>query len=125
MYESHTLAGAMVQDVWDALPRHYVGINVDAFIAMPNHVHGIIILEDNPARTLALPDVIHRFKSLTTARYRHGVRDEGWPPFHRTLWQDDYYDHVIRQDDDLDGIRRYIVENPLRWHLDKENPERG
>jgi REP element-mobilizing transposase RayT len=58
-----TPAGAMVQDVWDALPRHYVGIDVDAFIAMPTHVHGIIILEDNPARTLSLPDVVHQTSS--------------------------------------------------------------
>ncbi|MDP2673948.1 MAG: transposase [Dehalococcoidia bacterium] len=75
------------------------------------------------APTLSLPDVVHRFKSLTTARYRQAVRDQGWPPFAGRLWQRNYYEHVIRGEDELDRVRQYIAENPLRWDEDPENPE--
>ena len=59
---------------------------------------------------------------MTTARYADGVKQDDWPPFHRRLWQRNYYEHVIRDEDDLDRIRRYIEENPLRWDQDPENP---
>ncbi|MCJ7490835.1 MAG: transposase [Dehalococcoidia bacterium] len=68
-----------------------------------------------------MPDVVRRFKSLTAAKYRQGIRDNGWPPFPRRLWQRNYYEHVIRDDEDLDRIRRYVAENPLRWKEDPEN----
>jgi REP element-mobilizing transposase RayT len=118
-------AGVMVQEVWEAQPAHYPGISIDAFIVMPNHVHGIVVIEEAEAGSerLSLADVVHRFKSLTTARYRAGVKTEGWPPFPGTLWQQGYFDHVIRTDTELDQVRRYIVENVQRWALDRENPE--
>jgi len=74
------------------------------------------------APTLSLPDVVHRFKSLTTARYRREVRECGWQPFADRLWQRNYYEHVIRDEDELDSVRQYIAENPLRWDQDPENP---
>src|SRR4030042_4313709 len=82
---------------------------------MPNHVHGIIILKHSispvgatpcgcpvegqargPAPTISLSDVVHRFKSLTTTRYRQGVKNYGLPLFHGQLWQRNYYEHIIR-----------------------------
>ena len=74
---------------------------------------------------MSLPDVVHRFKSFTTAQYRHGVNDDGWALFPGRLWQRNYYEHVIRNDEELRRIRRYIVENPAKWALDRENPARG
>ena len=71
---------------------------------------------------MSLPDVVHRFKSLTTARYRREVRKSDSQPFAGRLWQRNYYEHVIRDEDDLDRVRRYIEENPLRWDEDPENP---
>ena len=134
-------AGRMVQAIWNELPNHYTGVQVDAFVVMPNHIHGIIVLspmnlsvEAGPcacpdpghpqgvAPTLSLPDVVHRFKSLTTARYRHGVARGGWPAFDRRLWQRNYYEHVIRNERDMDRIREYILNNPLRWAEDENNP---
>ena len=73
-------------------------------------------------RRLSLPDVVHRFKSLTTARYRHGVHDLGWPPFPRRLWQRNYYEHIIRNERALKRIRQYILDNPARWDFDIEHP---
>jgi putative transposase len=74
---------------------------------------------------LSLPDVVHRFKSFTTAQYRHGVKNDGWTPFPGRLWQRNYYEHIIRNDDELNRTRRYIAENPSRWALDRENPAHG
>ena len=74
------------------------------------------------ARALSLPEVVHRFKTLTTKRYADGVKRLGWPPFPKNLWQRNYYEHIIRDEDDLTRIREYIVNNPLQWALDRENP---
>jgi len=59
---------------------------------------------------------------MTTNAYIRGVKDRAWPPFDRRLWQRNYYEHVIRTDDDLDRIRQYILDNPARWGYDHDNP---
>lgn len=63
------------------------------------------------------------FKAMTTNAYIRGVKQAGWPPFEQRLWQRNYFEHVIRNEDDLGTIREYIITNPLRWFEDKENPE--
>ena len=132
-------AGQMIQSLWDELPQHYPGVDIDAFVVMPNHVHGIIALtpvEAGPctcpdngrprgaAPTMSLMDVVHRLKSLTTARYRHGVAEQDWRPFPGKLWQRNYYEHIIRDENELACIRQYIIDNPMRWEMDRENPHR-
>jgi REP element-mobilizing transposase RayT len=135
----------MVLGVWNALPRHYAGVEVDSFVVMPNHMHGIIILTNElevpvgagpracpssghsgrprgaAPTTMTLGNVVHRFKSLTTAKYRRGVNEQDWSPFPGRLWQRNYYEHVIRNASDLFNARRYICNNPMRWDLDEEN----
>jgi len=72
----------------------------------------------------SLGRMIQAFKSTTTHEYVMGVRRRGWVPFHGRLWQRNYYEHVIRNERKLDKIREYIATNPLRWALDRENPQR-
>jgi len=155
-------AGQMVNIIWNELAINYPGVNIDEFQIMPNHVHGIIVIDNGQAREpaptnrqprgcdngqprnstngqprgfddgqprgvapttgLSLPDVVHRFKSLTTARYRHGVKQKQWPPFPGKLWQRNYYEHIVRDENELNDIRRYIMDNPRKWDLDRENP---
>ena len=121
-------AGKMVQSVWDDIPQHYPGVGVDAFVVMPNHMHGIVVLSPTPdqaqghACALSLGNVVHRFKSLTTARYRRGVSQLGWGPFDRRLWQRNYYERVIRNETEMGRIREYIINNPPRWDEDEHNP---
>ena len=158
-------AGKMVYDVWNDLPAFYPGVQTDAFIVMPNHIHGIIILVGADRRVcpdsgprvcpdsgpracpdsgpracpgqpqelgqpqgvgpmLGLPDVVHRFKTMTTKRYADGVKRFGWEPFRGRLWQRNYYEHIIRNEESLNRIREYILTNPMRWELDRENPHR-
>jgi len=72
--------------------------------------------------SLSFPDVVHRFKSLTTTKYMKGVAQNGWPPFSGRLWQRNYYEHVIRNENELNLIREYILNNPAKWAFDRENP---
>ena len=53
-----------------------------------------------------------------------GAKEEGWRRFPGRLWQRNYYEHVIRDEEDLLAIQQYIPENPLRWAVDRENPEK-
>ena len=161
-------SGRMVQTVWNEIPHHYPYVDIDAFVVMPNHIHGIVVIvgagpcacpgpracpgtgqpqgvpgtgqpqgvpgtgqpqgvpgtgqPQGVAPTLSLPDVVHRFKTLTTKRYADGVKQRGWPPFPGRLWQRNYYEHIIRDENELNRIRQYITNNPLRWALDRENP---
>ena len=71
---------------------------------------------------LSLPDVVHRFKSLTTHTYINGVNHNNWPPFPGKLWQRNYYERIIRNDNELHNIRQYIRDNPAQWETDDENP---
>lgn len=131
-------AGKMVADLWRQIPEHYADVNIDEYVVMPNHIHGIIIINreravDNPSLQisesgqtrgsapthLSLPDIVKRFKSLTTKRYIDGVKDRGWKPFDGRLWQRNYYEHVIRDDDDFNHIREYIQFNAANWEKDK------
>jgi len=136
-------AGRMIQSSWNELPQHYPGIDIDAFVIMPNHIHGIIVLvgagpcacpgngklqknKGQPrgvAPTLFLPDIVHRFKSLTTTRYKNGVAQFDWPPFNGKLWQRNYYEHIIRKEEELNRLWEYIVNNPTQWAFDGENPD--
>ena len=139
--------GEMVQKTWLELRTHLASIETDEMVVMPNHLHGIIVLlrpiagdrralelgppqtigkegrAQRPAPTISLGDVVHRFKSLTTARYRNGVVPRQWPAFPGRLWQRNYYEHIIRDGHELDSVRRYIHDNPVRWEFDRENPD--
>lgn len=136
--------GEMVLCVWNELPQRFKGWDTDAFIIMPNHIHGIIVKPDvgadlvpalseanqgqpqgiGPTKAKALGDVIGGFKSLMTNEYIKGVKQSGWPSFDKYLWQPDYYERVIRDERELEAYREYIAHNPLGWNMDSENPEK-
>ncbi|HSE86752.1 MAG TPA: transposase [Candidatus Binatia bacterium] len=71
---------------------------------------------------MPLPTVIQWFKTMTTNEYIRGVKVASWPSFNRRLWQRNYYEHIIRNEDSLNRIRQYIIDNPARWAFDRENP---
>ena len=134
-------AGGMVQEVWWGLSQQFPGVEVSCFVVMPNHVHGIIALHEpvgaslvgaqceaignNRATTRVAPTlrgVVGAFKSLTTVEYVRGVRARGWTPFRGRLWQRNLYEHIVRDDKSLGRIEQYILDNPVNWSLDPENP---
>jgi putative transposase len=111
--------GTIVQQIWNELPTHYDGVDLDAFIVMPNHVHGIIILSDQSDRRHAISEIVRGFKTFSARRASERAGRRG------TLWQRGYYEHVIRNETALDRIRGYIANNPLQWADDPENISRA
>jgi REP element-mobilizing transposase RayT len=134
-----TAVGRIVESGWRAIPAFFPQVNLGLFIVMPNHLHGIIDLEDVRAKHPHAADAspLHRSRPKGTGR---GSVSAVMQSFKATaarrvrsipgmddlrLWQRGFHDHVVRNAEDLDRIRRYIEENPLRWALDEENPARG
>jgi putative transposase len=133
-------AGRMIQRWWYESAEKFKNIELDQSVVMPNHFHGIIKIvgaalcgrpENNtyhgktgqPHRVApTLGDIIDWFKTMTTNEYIRNVKLRDWPSFYGKLWQRNYYEHVIRNDDDLNRVRQYIIENPMKWYEDKDNP---
>lgn len=118
-------AGDMIMRHWQALPQRYPGVALVASVMMPNHVHGVIDLAsgfdpmDPPAnKSPGLSRIIQSFKSITTVEYIRGVAAHGWPKFPKRLWQQGFYDHIIRNEHDLERILTYIESNPSQWPQD-------
>ena len=107
-YQSDQMIQKWVLEIAHAFPT----IRVDTHIIMPDHLHLILRIHD-PANTIAIPTVIEWFKTMTTNEYLRLVKEGSYPPFHQAVWQRGYYEHVIRNMDDLSEIRNYIVRNPL------------
>jgi putative transposase len=112
--------GEIVEHILKEIPEHYVAVELDHYVIMPNHFHGIIIINDvetghAPSLQIKQPtlgNVIGSFKSALTK----WARQNGHSYF---KWQTRYYDHIIRNENDLRGIRTYIQNNPLKWEIDE------
>ena len=72
-------------------------------------------------KKMSLPDIVHRFKTLTTTKYIKGVKNSGWKSFPGKLWQRNYYEHIVRNESDFNRIQEYIRNNPLKWDYEKNN----
>ncbi|MGB8689081.1 MAG: transposase [Microcoleus sp.] len=119
--------GEAVQQVWSNLPNNFPQIELDDFVIMPNHLHGIICLIDRPdlmtpqtniapintmpngTKKGSLGAIVQNFKSISTRRVNNITRNSG------TIWQRNYYETIIRDDRAYENIKRYINENPLKW----------
>jgi putative transposase len=110
-------AGQIVENTWHGLTAHYRGLGLDDFVVMPNHVHGIVFL-DNGAPTLS--EIMRGFKTFA-ARHINAVRSTPGQP----VWQRGFHEHVVRSERTLEKIRAYVRNNPAKWHLDRENPDTG
>lgn len=134
--------GKIVQTTWMDLPNHISNIELDAFVVMPNHIHGIIVIPvgagskpapknlipssdltsfragSKPAPTMGarLSEMVRQLKTFS-ARKINQLRKTGGHP----VWQRNYYEHVIRDDDSWPRIREYIVNNPKQWNVDHDN----
>ena len=111
--------------------RTFPHVALDEFIVMPNHIHGIIIINDtNVGANNHSPLQINRFRSpsKTIGSIIRGFKIGVTKWFRKStntynVWQRNYYEHVIRNEKELSKIREYITNNPLKWQLDRENPE--
>ncbi|MCO5217850.1 MAG: transposase [Thermomicrobiales bacterium] len=110
-----TSAGRALEDRWLGITTRFPDVLTDDFVVMPDHVHGILWMgaADSVSPT-SVSDVIRWLKSAVVEDYRVGVRDSGWPPYVKHLWQRGFHDHIIRGERDLVEIRKYIDANPYR-----------
>jgi len=122
--------GQVVCECWSAIPEHFSNGVLDAFVVMPNHVHGIVVIVDGRGTacrapteqfgrpiTGSVPTIIRSFKSAVTRRINALRGTPGAP-----VWQRNYFEHIIRNDESLNRIRQYITDNAARWAFDRENP---
>lgn len=96
----------------------FTNTKLDYFVIMPNHVHLILFLTGDHIGS-PLPQIIDWFKTMTTNEYINGVKKGLYKPFEKHIWQRSYFDHIIRNDEDLYNTRKYIEQNPPKWELDK------
>jgi len=124
--------GCMAQAAWAELPKHFPQCELDAFVVMPNHIHGIVHIAVGAQHAAPLHDtgssrprvkagslgaIVRSFKSAVTKHYNEKCAAPG-----SVLWQRNYYEHVIRDEVSLQRIQEYITTNPARWSVDSENP---
>ncbi|HOP10803.1 MAG TPA: transposase [Oscillospiraceae bacterium] len=113
-------AGKMVEKWLLKTESKYTCVKIDGYVIMPNHIHFVIFnMREDARESASLPQIIGWFKTMTTNDYIKGVKNRLCKPFHKHLRQRNYYEHVIRNEKDLNEIRKYIVENPLKWTLDE------
>ncbi|MDD5043405.1 MAG: hypothetical protein PHD51_01915 [Patescibacteria group bacterium] len=158
--------GEMIKKWWLELENKFFRVELDKFIVMPNHFHGIINitigivgadlrvcsnlkkgehvgsplhnrehvgsplhnrehvgspLHNREHVGSPLHDIVKWFKTMTTNEYIKNVKQGGWPPFDRRLWQRNYWEHVIRTEKSLNNIREYILSNPENWSGEAED----
>ena len=136
-------AGGAVVEAWKGISERFSGVELDSFVVMPNHFHGVIfILSDgiarnndaksnsndpdegaassartkDRARRPALGKIMRSFKSISAIRINEILGRKGQP-----VWQRNYFERIVRRGKDLGDVRRYIAENPERWMDDQEN----
>jgi REP element-mobilizing transposase RayT len=109
-------AGILVEQAWRRLPHRFASIALDAFMVMPNHVHGIIFIGTDPERAPPpLSRVMQVFKSETAVEYGRGIRAGAFPPVRRALWHRSFHDRIMQTDHVLDMAREYGADNPRKW----------
>jgi len=129
------ICGRIATEEWQRTADIRPNVTIDVFVVMPNHIHGIIVIDGGRgtlqrAPTVAerfgkpisnsIPTIIRLFKSASTNRINEMRGAPGLP-----VWQRNYYEHVIRDEGDLAAVRQYIVDNPERWADDPENVGAG
>jgi len=119
--------GEIVMKCWQDLQIHYKNIALDEVAIMPNHVHGIIWINGDivgagfkPAPTNirhGLSEIIRALKTFSSRQMNKNRNTPGTP-----VWQRNYFDRIIRNEKELNAIREYIINNPLQWDMDENNP---
>ncbi|MDP2363027.1 MAG: transposase [Ignavibacteria bacterium] len=109
--------GLIVENNLHNLQKRFPCIELDYYVVMPNHIHIILILENKQnERPVNITEIIAALKSLTTIE----IHKDGLKEF---KWQRSFYDRIIRDEKELYNIRKYIEQNPLKWDIEKNNPQ--
>lgn len=111
-----TRAGMIATAVWYRTPQVDPRVRVDRFVVMPDHVHGILVLDGLETGRRTLSTIVGTFKPFASREIREEIPSIG------RIWQRSFHDRIIRSGRELQGIRRYIEDNPARWIADHSDP---
>jgi putative transposase len=122
--------GAVVNNCWNEIPKHFKNVELDYYQLMPNHFHGIVIINSpienvgnakfafpTDRTKMILSKAIQQFKRQVTIETK--IRFE----FDEPVWQKSFFDHVIRNEKELYETRKYIEQNPVKWDFEKNATE--
>jgi putative transposase len=121
--------GLIAQQCWRDIPNHRPYVTLDQFIVMPNHLHGVFCIEpfaERATQVLPLQRAVAHSVGAIVGSYKAAVSrtiNKLRPGAGNNLWQRNFFEHIIRDENSLFAIRQYIETNPQRWEDDKENPE--
>jgi REP element-mobilizing transposase RayT len=120
-----TAMGSVVERCWAAIPDHFPHVRLDAFVIMPNHLHGVILLDDAGVHTASTqsryrPDAAFHTPSRSVGSIVRGFKIgvTNWARANTSIpavWQRNYYERILRDQRALDAVRRYIRANPRKW----------
>ena len=135
-YKMHlSPVGKIAKRHWEKIANNFSNIKIESFAIMPNHLHGILLI-DNPfdihpfkkpissdpphivRRKMLLSKAIGRFKMQSSKEINNLKNTQGTP-----VWQARFYDHIIRKRESLHKISQYILNNPIKWEIDRNNPK--
>jgi len=133
------IVASIIKEQWQNLPRKFSCIELDEFVIMPNHIHFILWIKDVGATLAVAPNnettskragtspaptignIVGASKSMVSTEYLKWINQNN-AERSAILWQRNYYEHIIRNEESLNRIRNYIINNPLKWEEDIENP---
>ena len=128
--------GKIVDREWNKMSEIRKNVSLDVSVVMPNHIHGIIIIESQNVgvcrwqtrikrglESQSIGSLINHFKSACTKQIKIFFPEKFGQSL-ETIWQRNYFEHVIRNEKSLLEIQNYIQNNPLKWEYDVENPNR-
>jgi len=125
-----SILGQLIREQWFCLAKEYNNVELDEFVIMPNHIHGILIINnmravnniraEASAAPTTIPQIIRSFKSKSTMKYLKYINDNNLD-ISAKIWQRSFYDHIIRNEHSLNAIRKYISHNPENWEHDIDN----
>jgi putative transposase len=101
--------GQIVSNLWQKIPQHFLNVELDAFILMPDHLHGIIVISESKEKA-SLANIIQNFKSISSRKINRINKNYGV-----SIWQCNYYERIIRSEQELKNLREYIKNNPANW----------
>jgi putative transposase len=108
--------GNIAQLHWQKLERYHANLILDRSVVMPNHLHGIMILDSSIEDSKPISEIIGSFKAFSAREINKIRKLKGVP-----VWQRNYYERIIRTETELDYVRQYIVNNPINWQIDINN----
>jgi putative transposase len=101
--------GQIVSNLWQKIPQHFPNVELDEFVMMPDHLHGIIVISESKDKS-SLANIIQNFKSISSRKINRIHKNYGV-----SIWQRNYYERIVRNKQELNNQREYIKNNPANW----------